>query len=118
MVAERAFRRQGFGEEAVRLLISYAIDKLGASCFIAKILNTNTSSIRLFREKLGFTLLKEVPVFKELHFVKCFTSAAERVAWRCAVAYAVSEYDATTEEAIRILHFVPDTAECRRYEAE
>ncbi|ESL10838.1 hypothetical protein TRSC58_01422 [Trypanosoma rangeli SC58] len=118
MVAERAFRRQGFGEEAVRLLISYAIDKLDASCFIAKILNTNTPSIRLFTEKLGFTLLKEVPVFKELHFVKCFTSAAERVAWRSAVAYAVGEYDVTTEESIRVLHFVPDTAECRRDEAE
>ncbi|RNF26426.1 putative N-acetyltransferase [Trypanosoma conorhini] len=109
MMAERTFRRQGVGEEAVRLLMSYAIDKLGASVFVAKILNTNTPSIRLFTEKLGFTLLKEVPVFRELHFVRRFVTAAERAAWMSAAGYAVSEYDATTEEALHVLYSVPNT---------
>ncbi|EKG07613.1 hypothetical protein TCSYLVIO_001256 [Trypanosoma cruzi] len=114
MIADRAFRRQGVAEEAVRLLMSYAMDKLGASCFIAKILSTNTSSIRLFTMRLGFTFLKEVCIFDELHFIKRFADAAEREAWMAGVAYTVGLYDANTEKEMTVLHSMPDATEWNR----
>ncbi|EKF39715.1 hypothetical protein MOQ_000054 [Trypanosoma cruzi marinkellei] len=114
MIADYTFRRQGIAEEAVRLLMSYAMDKLCASCFIAKILNTNTSSIRFFTLRLGFTFLKEVCIFNELHFIKRFADAAEREAWMAGVAYTVGVYDANTEKEMTVLHSVPDATEWNR----
>ncbi|KEG07977.1 putative N-acetyltransferase [Trypanosoma grayi] len=109
MIADRAFRRHGIGEEAVRLLMSYAMDRLGASCFIAKIIATNTPSIQLFTTKLGFCVLKEVSVFNEVHYCRRFDGAAEMGAWRSAANYRVGVYDDAVEQEMIVLHSLPNT---------
>lgn len=68
MVAERQSRRKGIAREALLLMMQYSIRFLGVKGFIAKIINTNVPSIQLF-SSLGFSMLKEVPVFKEVHYV-------------------------------------------------
>lgn len=113
MVADCVFRRMGLGEEAVRLLMSYAMDQLGATCFVAKILNTNTPSIRLFTKKLGFRLLKEVPVFNELHFVRYFLSAEEREAWAAVAGYKTGIYSEAAEGGMTVLESVPEEGPLR-----
>ncbi|KAH9600501.1 GNAT domain [Trypanosoma melophagium] len=107
MIAEPLFRRRGLGAEAVRLLLSYALDKLGATTFVAKILNTNNSSIQFFTNKLGFTKLKEVPVFNEVHYYKRFSNNAEKEAWMAEVGYKLDVYDEAAEQSMTVLHSFP-----------
>lgn len=73
MIAEAAYRQQGLATEALRMLLWYAVRVLRASHFVAKILESNTASIQLFQKSkdsggLGFKVLKQVPVFHEIHF--------------------------------------------------
>ena len=51
----KSARRKGFGEDAVRLLISYGFGGLGLNCVESHILERNIASRRLF-EKCGFRL--------------------------------------------------------------
>lgn len=41
MIAEKAFRRRGFAQKAVQMMMMYAHRLFNATCFVAKILNTN-----------------------------------------------------------------------------
>ena len=66
MIAEEASKRQGLGQEALRLLMSYAIVHLKVSRFRAKIGYANIPSQNLF-QKLGFHEVKRVEVFQEVH---------------------------------------------------
>ncbi|CBH12325.1 N-acetyltransferase, putative [Trypanosoma brucei gambiense DAL972] len=107
MIAEGNFRRRGFGEEAVRLLMSYALDKLRASRFVAKVRANNFSSIQLFTSKLGFTLLKEVPVFGEIHYIKFFIDS-DGESWKEEAGYLIGTYDESVERKLRITNLVPE----------
>lgn len=82
MVADTKFRRRGLAEAAVRMIMQYAIAVCGATRFVAKILDSNASSIALFTQRLHFQLFKEVKVFHELHYTRSFKTAQERQAWR------------------------------------
>ncbi|KAG5479060.1 hypothetical protein LSCM1_02904 [Leishmania martiniquensis] len=81
MVADPAFRRRGLAESAVRMIMQYAVAVCGATRFVAKILQTNTSSIALFTERLKFAPFKEVKVFHEVHFTRSLRTEGERRAW-------------------------------------
>lgn len=76
MIAEKGVRRRGFAQEALSLVMSYAVRRLGFRHFVAKILEDNTSSQRLFTEKLHFELFKKVDVFHELHYERRLNLAA------------------------------------------
>lgn len=83
MVARVDYRRRGLAEAAVRMLMQYALFVLGATEFVAKILDDNLGSILLFEERLGFTEFKKVPVFHEVHFRRSFRTP-ELIAAFCA----------------------------------
>lgn len=67
MIAEKDYRRHGYASEAVRLLMLYAIRVLGATGFVAKILDSNNASMLLFEHQLGFKEVKRVAAFHEVH---------------------------------------------------
>lgn len=71
MVAEKCSRRKGLARDALNLMMCYANEGLGnhVRVFVAKILQDNTASVRLF-ESLGFKLLRKVEVFGEVHLIK------------------------------------------------
>lgn len=66
MVAEVSSRKKGIAREAVEIMMAYAAQDLNVTTFVAKILETNEPSIRLF-EALGYCLTKRVQAFKEVH---------------------------------------------------
>lgn len=66
MVAEVGSRKKGIAREAVEIMMAYAAQDLNVTTFVAKILETNEPSIRLF-EALGYCLTKRVQAFKEVH---------------------------------------------------
>ncbi|TDH66763.1 hypothetical protein CCR75_002150 [Bremia lactucae] len=65
MIAESKYRRKGFAEEAVMLMMAYATSTLNVTRFFCKILETNYASIQLF-EKLGFVKYNYVAAFKQI----------------------------------------------------
>ncbi|KAG5504941.1 hypothetical protein JKF63_04387 [Porcisia hertigi] len=81
MVADASFRRRGLAETAVRMIMQYAVAVCGATRFVAKILDTNVSSIALFTERLRFSPFKEVKVFHEVHFARSLRTDKERCEW-------------------------------------
>ena len=54
MIAEKQSQRKGLGEEALLLLMHYAVEFLHVERFVVKIGANNEPSLRLFREKLRF----------------------------------------------------------------
>lgn len=64
MVAEPASRRKGIAQEALELMMRFAAEEYGVGRFVAKIIKQNESSLRLFREKLGFTDVEYISVFE------------------------------------------------------
>lgn len=87
MIAEATYRHRGLATEALRMLLWYAVRVLGASHFIAKILESNAASLQLFQKSqnsggLGFKILKRVPVFHEIHLgLTVGTTWREQVMW-------------------------------------
>ncbi|KAG7390167.1 N-acetyltransferase 9 [Phytophthora pseudosyringae] len=65
MIAQDKYRRKGFAEEAVKLMMAYATSKLNVTRFICKIIETNNASIQLF-EKLGYVKYNYVAAFKQV----------------------------------------------------
>jgi hypothetical protein len=60
MVAEGASRRKGIAAEALILMMCYGIRFLKVHSFVAKVLEKNEPSLKLFL-KLGFSETKRVP---------------------------------------------------------
>jgi RimJ/RimL family protein N-acetyltransferase len=67
MIADVAARRKGIAQEALRLMMGYAVHELGVRTFVAKIGFDNEKSIALFR-KLGFAERSTSEVFRETTF--------------------------------------------------
>ncbi|XP_077966711.1 N-acetyltransferase 9-like protein [Styela clava] len=70
MIAESNARKRGFATEALRLMIAYALHYLNITNFIAKIGCDNIPSIKLFKEKFGFSEISRSEVFKEITLSK------------------------------------------------
>ena len=67
MIAEDKSRRKGLASEALLLMMKWGADQFGLQGYVAKIIENNTPSIRLF-EKLGFKEFARVEAFEEVHF--------------------------------------------------
>ncbi|KAF1782436.1 Acyl-CoA N-acyltransferase [Phytophthora cactorum] len=73
MIAEEKYRRKGFAEEAVKLMMAYGVEDvagvatstLNVTRFICKIIETNDASIQLF-EKLGYVKYNYVAAFNQV----------------------------------------------------
>ncbi|XP_045669884.1 N-acetyltransferase 9 isoform X3 [Ursus americanus] len=65
MIAEPSCRGKGFGTEAVLMMMSYGVTKLGLTKFEAKIGQGNEPSIRMF-QKLHFEQVAVNSVFQEV----------------------------------------------------
>ena len=81
MISEAAGRRKGYASQALELMIRYALhQKIIASPadFVVRIGMDNQSSITMF-EKLGFALVKEVAVFREVEMR--ITAGEHLAAW-------------------------------------
>ena len=71
MVGDAGSRRRGLAGAAVRAVVRYAVERLGARRLVAKIATGNTPSRSLFG-RLGFREDKVVAAFDEVH---CITEA-------------------------------------------
>lgn len=72
MIAEAQCRRKGYAQLAVLTVMTYLVLQLRVSvkAFVAKILQHNEASIRLFMNRLEFQVLKRVDVFNEIHLIR------------------------------------------------
>merc|ERR1712127_647516 len=66
MIAEEQYRRQGFGSDAVRVMMIYGVEKLNISRFFVKIKESNKASQRMFIDALGFHKCNYSDCFKEV----------------------------------------------------
>ena len=81
MIARPSHRHKGLGAELVLTMMHYGASVLTIRRFFVKIKDTNTSSLRLFRDKLGFSLCAYAECFGEYELeCKCKT-ALEMVTW-------------------------------------
>jgi len=62
-------RGKGIGQEAILLMMAFAVEKYGIATFRAKISESNMASLKLFR-KLGFKDASHSAVFKEVTLEK------------------------------------------------
>ena len=69
MIAEKECQRKGLGLEAVQLMMKHGIEKYKVTHFIAKVSFKNEPSKRLFGEKLGYKMLREIEAFEEIHYL-------------------------------------------------
>ncbi|XP_043688752.1 N-acetyltransferase 9-like protein [Telopea speciosissima] len=65
MIAEPKSRGKGLGEESVLMMMAFAVKNFGINKFRAKIAESNTASLKLFR-KLGFEDASYSEIFKEV----------------------------------------------------
>ncbi|RWR71886.1 N-acetyltransferase 9-like protein isoform X1 [Cinnamomum micranthum f. kanehirae] len=65
MIAEPTSRGKGLGKESILLMMTFAVENCGIQTFHAKIAESNTASLNLFR-KLGFEDVAYSEVFKEI----------------------------------------------------
>lgn len=85
---EPDFRRRGFAQTALHLMLSYATAPTSPAplpvrkdSFVVRIGDKNEPSIRLF-EKLGFRITKHVEVFEEVE-MRLHPEVAAHQAWKC-----------------------------------
>ena len=64
MIADKAYRRKGYGYYTVLLVLMWAIRYLKLKEYFVKIQETNIPSIKMF-EKIGFKFVKNNRHFKE-----------------------------------------------------
>ncbi|CAO3689551.1 unnamed protein product [Umbelopsis ramanniana] len=66
MIAEEKYRRSGYGIEAIKTMMAYAMTELGVKTFEAKISLKNQPSIDMFCSKLGFRERSVSTIFEEV----------------------------------------------------
>jgi len=66
LTEEPAFRGKGLGKLVVEAMMKIGTKYLGIATYTAKISDTNSSSIRLFKDKLGFKQISYSEMFKEV----------------------------------------------------
>ncbi|KAI8337915.1 GNAT domain-containing protein [Chlamydoabsidia padenii] len=65
MIAEEAYRRNGYGLEGLKMMMAYALKELGIKTFHAKISMKNKPSIHLFESKLAYYPVSSSEIFQE-----------------------------------------------------
>lgn len=81
MIARESHRHKGLGVELALTMMRYGASALGIKRFFVKIKDTNNSSIRLFRDKLGFVQCAFAECFGEYEFECKQEDAADMVQW-------------------------------------
>ena len=81
MIARPSHRYKGLGTELALMMMLYGASALGIRRFFVKIKDTNTSSLRLFRDKLGFVECAYAECFGEYEFECKHESAADMKKW-------------------------------------
>ncbi|KAH8052939.1 transferase [Aureococcus anophagefferens] len=106
MVAERKFRRRGFGAEAVELLLAYASRELHVRRFFAKVGDANGPSRRLFEGTLGFEKCNYVAAFKETELERVVEAPLPLAAFATsydaapAAGFAVDEFGVSHDDGV------------------
>ena len=106
MVAERKFRRRGFGAEAVELLLAYASRELDVRRFFAKVGDANGPSRRLFEGALGFQKCNYVAAFKETELERVVEAPLPLAAFATsydaapAAGFAVDEFGVSHDDGV------------------
>lgn len=91
MIAEKTFRGQHLGWEAMLIMLSYGVKDLGIQEYIVKIGENNSKSISMFK-KMSFSEISRSSVFKELTMQRIVNN--EWIEWlNSEVQYSVEEYD-------------------------
>jgi RimJ/RimL family protein N-acetyltransferase len=91
MIAEIAFRRKGCAQEALQLMLSYALQNLPRPpLFFARISASNKSSLALF-QKLGFVRHRVTEVFQEVE-LRAGVKPIGHYAWGDQVLLNTIEY--------------------------
>lgn len=67
MIAETGSRRKGIATDALWLMMAYARVHLNVTVFVAKVLDGNGPSLKLFEDGLGFQEYRRVKAFGEVH---------------------------------------------------
>lgn len=112
MVAEPESRRKGIATDALRLMMAYARLHLGVQLFVAKVLDTNEPSVKLFENMLGFQVYRRVKAFGEVHMKLDVDAgvdkklAAVRETWRVQ-SYKGSPY--STSPVQNVVHEIAKT---------
>ena len=78
MIAESSARRQGFGCEAVKIMMCYGYNVLGVKNYVVKIGSNNVASINLFK-RLGFQQQSHSHVFQETTFSLSSSSSCFKI---------------------------------------
>ncbi|KAI9289968.1 GNAT domain-containing protein [Umbelopsis sp. AD052] len=78
MIAEETYRRSGYGIEAIKMMMAYAMTELGVKKFEAKISLKNQPSIDMFCSKLGFRERSVSTIFEEVT-LDWQTSSAQKI---------------------------------------
>ena len=65
MVAHEAAQRKGIATEAIQLLLRWAREAWGVHRCVVKVGGGNERSLKLFRERLGWSVTEYVEVFDE-----------------------------------------------------
>ena len=115
MIAVESHRHKNLGTELALMMMYYGASALLLRRFYVKIKDTNHSSIKLFKEKLGFVECAYAECFGEYEFeLKCETSEdmAELIEqkWQCLVAQKQSP--SATEETVARNGTIYDVHEC------
>uniref|UniRef100_A0A0E0K9Z9 N-acetyltransferase domain-containing protein n=1 Tax=Oryza punctata TaxID=4537 RepID=A0A0E0K9Z9_ORYPU len=75
-------RGKGLGQEAILIMMAFAVEKYGIHTFRAKINESNTASLKLFR-KLGFKDASYSAIFREVRISGSFTLAKTCLSIQC-----------------------------------
>eukprot|EP00804_Cyclotella_cryptica_P012456 CCRYP_019962-RA/>CCRYP_019962-RA protein AED:0.00 eAED:0.00 QI:511/-1/1/1/-1/1/1/155/234 len=81
MIARPSHRNKGLGAELALIMMHYGASVLKITRFFVKIKDTNASSLRLFRDKLGFSQCAYAECFGEYELERKCKSASEMVKW-------------------------------------
>lgn len=79
MIAEKSARCQGHAKRAVSLMLMFGIEKLQLTRFKACIKRSNSSSIAMFCDRLGFTVDSVSEVFDQVTVVASVTDDLVRL---------------------------------------
>lgn len=81
MIAKKSHRHKGLGTELALTMMHYGASMLGIRRFFVKIKSTNTSSLKLFRDKLDFVQCAYAECFGEYELECKHQTADDMLKW-------------------------------------
>jgi len=69
MIAEKQYQRKGIATEAVKMMMSYGVHKLGITRFFVRIKDSNTASLNMFQNK---NKSSSGLCFRQCNYAECF----------------------------------------------